>query len=110
MSSHNPQLAARAPTAPTPFATIPTTVFAREFEGELVLLDVKNGEYFGLAGVGRELWDGLASGECLDTMSRRLADRYDCPPATLAADLAALTEELHKRGLIVLAVEPKGMR
>jgi Coenzyme PQQ synthesis protein D (PqqD) len=91
-----------APSGP-PYATIPPTVFAREFEGELVLLDVKNGEYFGLSGVGRELWDGLAKGESPAAVSRRLADRYDCPPATLAADIESLTQELQKRGLINLA-------
>ena len=76
-------------------------VHVREFDGELVVLDLQKGDYFGVNEVGARLWEGLALGKSPAEIAAELAPVYDVEPARLIADLVALTNELAARGLVV---------
>jgi hypothetical protein len=75
-------------------------IFAREFDGELVLLDLDAGEYFGLNRIGKSLWEGLLAGKTVAEIVDALAPIYDVEKPTLAADLAALESDLLQRGFL----------
>jgi Coenzyme PQQ synthesis protein D (PqqD) len=75
-------------------------IFARDFDGELVLLDLDGGEYFGLNSIGKSLWEGLLAGKTVTEITEALAPLYDVTPAQLRADLAALEADLLHRGFL----------
>jgi len=77
-------------------------VVSREVNGEMVLLDLASGEYFGLAEVGCRIWD------LLSIEARSLADlcdvveaEYEAPRDLIEADVLALATDLEARDLIV---------
>jgi hypothetical protein len=81
-------------------ARIAQDVHARTFDGEVIILDLARGEYFGLDAIGASIWDGLAQGQTPDEIATRLQADYDVPPARLLEDILTLASELLRRGLI----------
>jgi hypothetical protein len=75
-------------------------VFAREFDGELVLLDIGKGDYYGLDEIGAKLWQGLAGGQSIAEIVDSLVGQYEVDRATLSDDLIALVRDLVSRGLL----------
>jgi hypothetical protein len=76
-------------------------VFAREFEGELVLLDLAGGEYYGLDALGARLWNGMLEGKSALEIAEMVKNEYDVDFERLVADLTSLAAELEKKGLLV---------
>ncbi len=82
------------------FAIVPN-VRACELEGELVLLDILRGEYFGLGELGTRAWQQLAAGCTVAEIARLLAPDYDVDLETLTRDLARFVADLERAGLVV---------
>jgi hypothetical protein len=76
-------------------------VHVREFDGELVLLDLRGGDYFGLDAIGKSLWVGLLEGLSVHEVASRLVEHYDVEIDVLEHDLQALYDKMLARGLIV---------
>jgi hypothetical protein len=76
-------------------------VYVREFDGEMVVLDLERGEYFGLDELGCVAWKALADGDSPQEIADRIAPDHDVPPERLLGDLVALADELVARGLAV---------
>ena len=68
--------------------------------GEVVILDVERGTYFGLDGVGARVWELLKAPRPVAEIVDRLAPEYDVSRDTLDADVRELLEDLARRGLI----------
>ncbi len=80
---------------------IPSEVHVREFDGELVILDMARGDYFGINEVGARFWAELERhGGSFDEAVSACAPHYDVERATLDADLLELVKELTQRGLL----------
>lgn len=75
-------------------------VFAREFEGELVLLDLDGGEYFGLDAVGATIWRSLGTTGTLDAAVAAVVAEFDVAEPRAREDVAALVAELEHRGIV----------
>jgi len=78
-------------------------VHVREFDGEMVLLDLERGEYFGLDAIGARVWRGLTEGETPSEIATRLAPEHDVSRETMESDFVALADELVRRGLAEVA-------
>lgn len=81
-------------------------VYARELDGELVLLDLGGGEYYGLDAIGARVWRALEEGDggvALAAVAAELVPDYDVAADVLLEDLLALAGELEARGLVVVA-------
>jgi hypothetical protein len=76
-------------------------VFTREFQGELVVLDLEGGDYYGLDDLGRRLWEGLTQGKSPAEVAADVVADFDVPLATVEADFTTLTEELIQRKLVL---------
>jgi hypothetical protein len=74
-------------------------VHVREFDGEMVLLDLDRGEYFGLDEIGARVWKGLQGGETPEEIAVRLAPEFEVELDTMVTDFVALADELVRRGL-----------
>jgi hypothetical protein len=80
---------------------IPEEVLYRELDGELVLLNLRTGVFFGLDSVGTRIWHLLATHGSLGRVHRALVAEYEAPPRQLERDLIALVEKLRRKGLVV---------
>jgi len=74
----------------------------RDLEGESVLLNLQNGQYFGLNEVGSRMWAVLAQSETIEAALQTLLAEYEVSPEELRADLEALILELEAARLILL--------
>jgi hypothetical protein len=76
-------------------------VFAREFDGELVLLDLGRGEYFGLNASGALLWRGAAEGKSVADVAEEASRLYNVSVEESLSDMLELARELCSLGLLV---------
>lgn len=81
--------------------TVSDDVVTRDVGGELVLMDLGSGQYFGLDPVGARIWELLSEaprnlGELIDQIERE----FDAPRAQIEADLTALAIALADQELI----------
>jgi hypothetical protein len=82
----------------------PDHVFAREFDGEIVLLDLNAGLYYGLNAVGSALWKGMCeNGKSGAEVAREMLARYDVEESVLTGDVIRLITEWAEKGLVILA-------
>jgi len=78
------------------------TLFAQEVDGEMVLLDMKSENYFGLDAVASEIWRLLQEGKSLEEILLELMEIYDVDETTLRQDLSNFIEQLQEQGLATL--------
>ena len=81
--------------------SIPSHVMARQVGDEMVILDLKNGTYFGLDAVGTRIWQLLSEGLSLAEICNTMEVEFDVTINVLQADLQGLLKELEDRGLVV---------
>jgi hypothetical protein len=81
---------------------IPDHVLTRAVDGELVLLNLDNEEYYGLDEVGAAIWGALVASPTIDDAVVGLLDQFDVDAATLTRDIETLLEDLSTRGLVEL--------
>jgi hypothetical protein len=76
-------------------------VRCRQFDDELVLVDLVGGEYFALDEVGMRMWCEMLSGKTPTEVAVCLAREYAASEAQISRDCAALVDELLRRRLLV---------
>lgn len=81
--------------------TVSDDVVAHLVGGEMVLLNLASGLYFGLNAVGSCVWDRLnESAACLDELVDRIEAEFDAPRDAIERDLVSLLSSLAERQLI----------
>ncbi len=79
-------------------------VVAREVGGEMVLLDLVSGTYFGLGAVGSRVWEQLSQGEVsLAQLADLIEAEFDAPRERIEQDLAELLAQLVDKQLAAAA-------
>jgi hypothetical protein len=76
-------------------------VLMQELDGEAVLLNLNNGQYYGLDEVGYRMVQLLVSSGSFDTTYKTLLQEYEVDPKKLRSDLEKLLEDLIKNGLVL---------
>lgn len=79
---------------------VPTHVRAQVLQDETVILDLRNGVYFGLNHVGSHIWSLINTGNTLAEIVDFLAKEYSIPQREVEKDALALARELAERQLI----------
>lgn len=77
-----------------------TRVFAEEFDGETVLIDVEKGLYFSLAGSAVDLWRSFTPARDPEAVLAAMAGGTDGPDSQALQDLIA---QMQVHGLLVSA-------
>lgn len=76
-------------------------VVAREVAGEMVLLDLASGLYFGLDRVGSRAWERVSQGPAtLTQLADVIEAEFDAPRDVIEQDLARLMAELTEKQLV----------
>lgn len=79
------------------------TIFSQKVDGELVLLDMKTENYFGLDAVGNDIWQLLEDGNTLQETCDIMLEMYDVEPEQMRSDLESLVNKLVQSGLAELS-------
>jgi hypothetical protein len=80
---------------------VASEVHVRDFDGELVILDLARGDYFGVNATGAKVWAGLQAGKSPRELAVELAQVYGVEQATLLEDFIALADDLLARGIVL---------
>lgn len=75
-------------------------VIYQELDGEMVLLDMKSGEYFGIDTIGSRIWVLLEQGKSPGQTQDILIQEYDVDPVTCSRNVQEFLLELKEAGLI----------
>lgn len=75
---------------------------------DVVILNLKNGVYYGLNPVGGRVWSLIQEPRVVAEMRGILLEEYDVDPERCTRELLALLQELETRGLIEVKDEPPG--
>lgn len=73
---------------------------AVEMDGELVMMGLEQGEYYGLRGVAASVWQHLAQPRTLDALCALVSAEYDVDPAGCRADVRRFLDELAGKRLV----------
>lgn len=75
-------------------------VVAADMGDTILLLAPEKGEYFGLDGVGKAVWDMLGTPATVREIEQRLADRFAQDPAKIREDLIRFVEDARDQGVL----------
>jgi hypothetical protein len=78
-------------------------VLTAEVDGEVVMMSIEQGQYFGLDDIGSDIWKRLDPPCAFADLIDRLAADYDTDRASIAADVRALLETMAERDVVRLA-------
>ena len=73
-----------------------------EVDGEVVALDIENGQCYGLNGAGTRIWQLLQAETTPAQVCDALMAEYDVDRATCEADVAGILRTFQDEGLIEL--------
>jgi Coenzyme PQQ synthesis protein D (PqqD) len=76
------------------------SVQCRQFDDELLLLDLGSGQYFSLNAVGARMWSALVAGKTPAEVAADMEPEYDVAAQVLLTDCMALADDLIERGLL----------
>lgn len=69
-------------------------------DGELVMMGLEQGAYYGLRDVAASVWNHLAEPQTLAGLSALVAAEYDVTPEACTPDLVAFLDEMLAKSLI----------
>jgi hypothetical protein len=79
------------------------SVLAAEVEGEIVMMSIERGSYFGLDDIGSDIWKRIEHPCTFATLIDGLAAAYDADRATITADVRALLDRMAEQDVVRLA-------
>lgn len=69
-------------------------------DGELVMLSLEQGSYYGLDGIGPRIWELIGTPINLEDLTATLYLEYDIDPATCRQDVSALLDDMIRAGIV----------
>ncbi len=79
------------------------SVLATELHGEVVMMNIAKGVYFGLDDIGSDIWRRIDPPCTFAVLVERLARDYKTSPLVVAADVRLLLARMSEQGAVALA-------
>ena len=76
---------------------------AKVIDGEAVIINLRNGTYYSLDGVGGTVWELIAEGRTVPEVVSALVARFDVDAPRASADVERLVRDLLAENLLVAA-------
>lgn len=73
---------------------------AADMDGDLVMLSIETGAYYGLTGIAPQIWRTLESPHTVDELITNLLQQYEVSEDVLRADVKVFLSEMKENGLI----------
>jgi len=88
--------------SPTKILIVNTDLVAGEVvDGEAVIINLSNGMYYTMEGVGAEVWQLIERRRSMQQMAVEIAGRYGVDRETVLGDLGVVVAELVAEGLVL---------
>ncbi|MBC9250143.1 hypothetical protein A9179_07640 [Pseudomonas alcaligenes] len=68
-------------------------------DGDLVMMHIDSGSYFGISGIGIRIWDSLQQPASLGELARVIEQEYEVDAQTCQADLLDFARQMLKHGI-----------
>ena len=78
-------------------------ILSADLDGEVVMVNLSKGVYYGLEGVGSRIWDLVQERRNLREIREDILTEYDVEPERLEQDLQAVLAKMVDQGLIEFA-------
>jgi hypothetical protein len=78
-------------------------LIAAEMDGDVVMLSIEDGQYYGPTGIAPRIWECLETLQTVEQLLGDLLQHYDVAEDVLRADLDGFLTEMQKNGLLRLA-------
>ncbi len=85
---------------PTAIVRRKADVMTAEVDGEIVVVSLDNGYYFGLNAISSDIWRRLAAPIRIDALCDALADHYSGDRTQIESDVLAFLQTLSERQLL----------
>jgi hypothetical protein len=72
-----------------------------DMDGELVMMSITRGNYYGLGEIGSQIWKKLETPQRVDSLCHHLMALYEIDEDTCTKDTIEFLEQLYGEGLIV---------
>jgi hypothetical protein len=76
-------------------------VISKKLQGETVLLNMENGDYFSLNPIGTEIFEGIADGKSIDQIIQFLLLTYEVEYEKLKSDVESLVEGMINKNILI---------
>ena len=73
---------------------------AADMDGDLVMMSIDNGEYYGVGGVGPRIWELLESPRTVEQISAAIVDEFEVEADTCREDILGFIRQLLDMGLV----------
>lgn len=73
---------------------------SNDLDGEVIILNMKTGQYFGLDEIGKEIWNLVQSPRKPDEIIEHILETYDVDPDRCENDILRLLQAMANEGLI----------
>ena len=70
-------------------------------DNEIVMMSIEKGEYYGIGGVGTDVWELLQEPITIDEILNSVCPEYDISEEGCRSEIDAFISELVRRGLVV---------
>jgi hypothetical protein len=91
------------PLSLTSLIKLANNLISAPVDGELVILSVERGTYYGLDEIGTEIFQRLETPVGVDALCEDLAAKYAADRQTIERDVLTLLESLLAEGLVTVA-------
>jgi len=78
-------------------------IAAKVIDGEAIIMNLSNGLYYSMDGVGAWVWSQLEDGRSLSEIAETVERRYDVAPDTALHDVRSLVDHLLAEELVRVA-------
>jgi hypothetical protein len=79
------------------------SVLTAEVDGEIVMMSIEQGRYFGLDDIGSDIWKRIEPPCSFAALIDGLAADYEADRAAIAADVQALLDRMAEQDVVRLA-------
>lgn len=76
-------------------------LLAADMDGDIVMMSIERGEYYGIGGVGSRVWELLAQPTSINQITQIICAEYEVEEATCQADMQKFVEQLLQNGLVL---------
>ena len=76
-------------------------IIAKEIQGETVLLNKENGDYFSLNNSGTDIYNCICNGMNADEIVNFMLDKYDAEFDTIKKDVMMILKQLEEKNILL---------
>jgi hypothetical protein len=79
-----------------------TGLVSSNLDGELVMMSIENGEYYGLDAVGTRIWELIEKPISIERLIHILTEEFDITPGQCESDVMEFLQSLNDKYLIII--------